>query len=454
MEFKKLSKMKKIFLYIIATALISTSCTKVFDVYPVASIADDQAINDKSSVEHALAGTYNALQQGGMYGMDFAIVGDLAADNLKWSGTSQDYGQIEDKPIPADNSIVEGMWASAYDGINRANNILNKLPEIGGIPESEFNQFKGEALFIRSLLYYNLTMYFGNVPLRLEPTSNLDNIDMAPSSRIQVLEQIILDLNIARDLLGSSKSPGRVNTYAASGLLAKANLTLFHINSDDANAEAAVTEATRVIEEGGYILETEYSNLFGITPVSTESIFEVVYDLQNFNRLAQYFFSRALIGRYEISPKQSFIDSFEEGDLRLSGSIRYDDDMLPYGAKYVDVAGGTDRVYVLRLADILLIRAEANAYMNAPEEVIKADINEVRNRAGLEDTQVSGIPQLNLAIESERNHELAFEGHRYIDLVRTKRAVSVLNIEEKYTLFPIPLSEVQTNNLMKQNIGY
>ncbi len=446
--------MKKTFLYIIALALISTSCTKVFDVYPVASIADDQAINDKSGVEHALAGTYNALQQGGMYGMDFAIVGDLAADNLKWSGTSQDYGQVEDKPIPADNSIVEGMWASAYDGINRANNILNKLPGIDGIPESEFNQFKGEALFIRSLLYYNLTMYFGNIPLRLEPTSNLDNIDIAPSSRVQVLEQIIQDLNIARDLLGSSKSPGRVNTYAASGLLAKANLTLYHINSDDANAEAAVTEATRVIEEGGYILETEYSNLFGTTPVSTESIFEVVYDLQNFNRLAQYFFSRALIGRYEISPKQSFIDSFEEGDLRLSGSIRYDDDLLPYGAKYVDVAGGTDRVYVLRLADILLIRAEANAYRNAPEEEIKADINEVRFRAGLEDTQVSGIPQLKLAIELERNHELAFEGHRYIDLVRTKRAVSVLNIEEKYTLFPIPLSEVQTNNLMNQNIGY
>lgn len=446
--------MKKKLIYILVVGLMAASCTKIFDVYPTASIADDEAIKDKSGVQHALAGTYNALQQGGMYGMDFPILGDLAADNLKWSGTSQDYGQIEEKPIPADNSIVEGLWASAYDGINRANNIIIKLPSIEGLNLDELNQFMGEALFIRSLLYYNLTMYFGNVPLKLEPTNNLDKIDVAPTQRLDVLQQIAVDLTLAKDYLSAAKVPGRANTYSASALLAKVRLTQFHFTGEKSYTLAAKDEASRVITQGGYELEPEYANLFGPTSTSAESVFEVVYDLQNFNRLAQYFFSRALIGRYEISPKQSFIDSFEPGDVRLTGSIWYDEANLPYGAKYVDVAGGTDRVYVLRLADLYLIRAEANAYGDGSEEDIIADIDAVRTRAGLPATTASGKEQLKLAIEKERNHELAFEGHRWIDLVRTKRAAGVLGIDPKYTLFPIPLSEVQTNNNMTQNIGY
>lgn len=444
----------KVIYLLVAGLMVAASCTKIFDVYPTASIADDQAIKDKSGVQHALAGTYNALQQGGMYGMDFPILGDLAADNLKWSGTSQDYGQIEEKPIPADNSIVEGLWASAYDGINRANNIIVKLPSVEGLTAEDLNQFRGEALFIRSLLYYNITMYFGKVPLKLEPTSNLDKVDVAPAQREEVLEQIASDLILAKDYLSTANVAGRANTYSASALLAKIKLTQYHLFSDNADAVAAIAEANRVINEGGYALEPEFGNLFGPSPLSAESIFEVVYDLQNFNRLAQYFFSRALIGRYEISPKQSFIDSFEPGDLRLPGSIRYDDAMLPYGAKYVDVAGGADKVYVLRLADIYLIRAEAKAYTNASEEEIKADIDAVRTRAGLAGTTASGMEQLKKAIENERNHELAFEGHRWIDLVRTGRAIAVLGIDAKYTLLPIPLSEMQTNNNMTQNTGY
>lgn len=109
--------MKKNILFIAAVALMLASCSKVFDVNPTASISSDLAISDKSGVEHALTGTYNALQAVGLYGRNYLIIGDLAADNLTWTGTSQDYGQIEHKPVPADNSIVDGFWAAAYDGI-------------------------------------------------------------------------------------------------------------------------------------------------------------------------------------------------------------------------------------------------------------------------------------------------------------------------------------------------
>ena len=194
------------------------SCSKVFDVNPTASISSDLAISDKSGVEHALTGTYNALQAVGLYGRNYLIIGDLAADNLTWTGTSQDYGQIEHKPVPADNSIVDGFWAAAYDGINRANNILYKLPSISGLTQQEYNQFEGEALFIRALLYYDLVSYFGGVPLKLEPTLDLNNINSSRNTAADVFDQIISDLNNARTKLSPTRIAGRASSFSASSV--------------------------------------------------------------------------------------------------------------------------------------------------------------------------------------------------------------------------------------------
>jgi hypothetical protein len=109
---------------------------------------------------------------------------------------------------------------------------------------------------------------------------------------------------------------------------------------------------------------------------------------------------------------------------------------------------------VLRLAEMYLIKAEALAYTNGNIDEIKANIDVVRNRAGLTGTIASTIDDLKLAIENERRYEFAFEGQRWHDLVRTKRATTVLGIDLKHTLFPIPLSEMQTNKKMTQNDGY
>lgn len=445
--------MKKKLIYTLAITFFLASCSKVFEVNPTASISSDIAISDKAGVEHALVGTYNALQAVGLYGRNYLIISDLAADNLTWTGTSQDYGQIENKPIPSDNSIVDGFWAASYDGINRANNILFKLPSIGGLTDEEFNQFEGEALFIRSLLYYNLVSYFGGVPLKLEPTQNLDNINAERNSAVQIYDQIINDLTIAKTQLSGAKVAGKASSYAASALLAKVCLAKYYLTNDPSAAAQAIEEAGKVISDGGYSLSGTFAELFAAA-VSPESVFEVVYDLQNFNRLAQYYYPRSLLGRYEVAPKTEFLQSFEAGDTRLTATVAYDDKNMPYGIKYNDVSGGTDKVYVIRLADVYLTHAEALACSNGSIDAIQADINLVRNRAGLSNTTSSTIADLKLAIENERRHEFAFEGHRWIDLVRTGRAASLLGIDDKYTLFPIPLSEMQTNKNMTQNPGY
>jgi hypothetical protein len=303
------------------------------------------------------------------------------------------------------------------------------------------------------MLHYYLVTYFGGVPIQTLPTLDLSKIDIARNTVAEVYTQVISDLTSAKAKLSTTKVKGRVNSYAASALLAKVYLTKFQMLGDQPSAGLAITEASRVITDGGYSLVTDYGSMFTPTINTSESIFEVVFDAQNFTRLAQYFYSRDLSGRYEVAPEAELIESYESNDSRKPQTIAYLGTQ-PYGYKYKDVSGGTDHVYVFRLAEMYLVRAEALAYSIGAVASIQADINAIRNRAGLANTTAATIPDLKLAVENECRHEFAFEGHRWPDLVRTKRAVPILGIDEKYTLFPIPLSEKQTNSLMEQNPGY
>ncbi|HNS17003.1 MAG TPA: RagB/SusD family nutrient uptake outer membrane protein [Bacteroidales bacterium] len=445
--------MKKITYFLIAGALVLGSCNDLLDIEPTDAISDTEAIKDKTGVNRAVTGAYNALQQTGSYGRYLVIVEDLAADNLKWSGTTQSYGQIDNNQIPADNTLVDGIWSSAYDCINRVNNVIYRIPDIGDLTPAERDTYEGEALFLRALCHFNLVSLFGGVPLKTLPTLDLATINQARNPVDEVYAQIIDDLLQAELKLPSSSTPGRASSFSAAALLARVYLTQLHLKNDPALAQLAVAKAEKVINEGGYALAPAFGDLF--TGNATESIFEVIFDAQNRNVLAQYFYPRSLLGRYEVSPQTEFLNSWEADDtLRFNATIAYDPDHLPYGYKYRDVTAGTDRVYVLRLAEMYLIRAEALAFSNGNIQTIQNDINVIRARAGLPPTVAEDHNALKLAIQYERRHELAFECLRWSDLVRTKTATVILGIDEKFTLFPIPLSEMQTNTDMNQNPGY
>lgn len=446
--------MKKITYLLIPVVLTFCACTDFLDIEPHQSISDTEAIKDKAGVDHAITGAYSALHMTGLYGRYQVIVQDLAADNLKWTGTSQDYGQIDNNVIPADNGLVDGIWAANYECINRVNNVLYRLPSISDLTPQERDGYEGEALFLRGLCHFNLLGYFGGIPLKTQPTLDLNNIDQARNTVGEVYTQIIEDLLAAEGKLPSTSPLGRAISFSATALLAKVYLSEYHFNNNPDAAAQAIAKAGKVISEGGYSLAPNFGDLF--MGNSTESIFEVVFDVQNRNVLAQYFFPRSLTGRYEVAPTSEFVESWVPGDsARFRATIAFDSATAqPYGFKYRDVAGGTDRVYVLRLAEMYLIRAEALAWSNGQIEAIQNDINVIRNRAGLPPTEAADYNALKLAVQHERRFELAFECQRWADLVRTKTATLVLGIDEDYTLFPIPLSEMQTNNNMKQNPGY
>lgn len=444
--------MKKIVYIFIALALTTLSCKKMLDIQPTDSISSEQAINDAAGVQKAITGAYYSLHDAGNYGRNMVIVEDLAADNLSWTGTMRDYLQIDENLIAADNGITDGIWTSNYDCINRVNNVLYR---IDGISMSDDNRdlYTGDALFLRALSHFNLVNYFGGIPIKTMPTLDLSTINQARNSVADVYSQIIADLTTAEQLLPPTRPLGWASSFSAKALLARVYLTKYHLTGDVATAALAITKAGEVISDGGFIMAPTFADLYNGN--TTESIFEVVFDAQNSNRLAQYFFPVSLTGRYEVSPSPAFVEGFRATDtVRFLSSVAFDSKNLPYGIKYKDYTSGTDRVYVLRLAEMYLIRAEARAYTNGNIEAIRDDIDVVRTRAGLDPTTAADYPELKLVIENERRHEFAFESQRWSDLVRTKRAATVLGIDPKYTLFPIPLSELQTNNLMTQNPGY
>lgn len=431
--------------------LIALSCD-VLDVEPQSSIDADKAFQNKKDIEKGIIGAYSYFSSLSYYGRSYAIFPDLAADNLSHpiAATASEYSEIDNNNILPENGSVSGMWSVMYAGINVTNNVISKVPGIAGMTDEERNKALGELYFIRALNHFNLLNYFGAVPVITTPTVGVGNLDKPRNAVQDVYNQIISDLLFAADHLSVSGNKTRTSKYAAKALLARVYL----YKGDYINAQSLATE---VIEGGGYTLLGNYADVFA-SDESSESIFEIYFSQIERNRIAEYNFPKSLNGRSEVEPDSSLLSAYETGDKRYGASIAFEGTSA-YAIKYDDLSLGADNFIVLRLSEMYLIRAEAEANKTTPNVgQIQSDINKIRNRASLPSTAETSVPQLLKIIEKERRVEFAFEGHRWFDLVRTGRAIAVLpNVKSiNQTLFPIPTDEIQTNNDpgMTQNPGY
>lgn len=441
--------MKKILL-ILTICLTAFSCD-VLDVKPQSSIPADKAFQDKAGIEKGILGAYSAFQSLSYYGRSYITLSDLAADNLSHpdDATATEYAEVDNNAILPENGSVGGIWAIIYDGINVANNVIEKVPGIEGMSEEEKNAALGELYFIRALDHFNLLNYFGAIPLKLSPTVGVNDLDVPRDPVDAVYDQIIEDLLFAGEHMPAGGNKVRASKYAAKALLAR--VYLYH-----GDYSGAADMATEVIENGGYSLMADYADIF-TQEQNQESIFEIDFSEVDRNRIAEYNFPKSLNGRREVQPAESLLNAYENGDDRFEASIAFDSE-LAYAIKYDDLSQGSDNVYVLRLADMYLIRAEALARSNGDMQAIRDDINMIRNRANLPSVGADTYEELLDIIEKERRVEFAFEGLRWFDLVRTGRAVDVLPhvTNPNQTLFPIPLDEIQSNSSpgMVQNPGY
>jgi len=431
-----------------AVALLAAACDSPLDINPRDSIDADGALSDGTAIELAVRGTYRSLQQGALYSREMTIFPELYADNLVWTGTYQTDAEVANRQISTSNTAILDAWRRSYQGINQANNVLASIPGASNLSAANASRFRGDALFLRALNYFNLVRYFGGVPIVTEPSRQVtEESAMSRSPIAAVYTQIKQDLTEAATLLPAEGSPGFATRSAANALLAKVHLEMGEWGP-------ARDRATDVIAGGRYTLAPTYRSIF-TTKNSAESIFELQYSVNNQNSLAFWYFPQALGGRRGIAPSPGLNQAFEAGDTRKEAQIGVDGSAL-YGIKYFRIGNSDDNVVIVRLADMFLTRAEANVRLQADPAVVRADIDTVRGRAGLGSlgADVDTTDELISAILQERRVEFAMEGHRFFDLRRTGKATTVLGIPETRLLFPIPQAERDVNTKLDQNDGY
>jgi hypothetical protein len=445
------------------------ACDATLNVQPTEEVSDENAIVDAVSARSALAGAYDALQEDYYYAEPMITMNELSSDNAIHTGTFTSYVEADDNLMIATNDHAEGYWEDLYLAINRANVLIQKVPDVAGLSQAEKDQIVGEALFLRALHYHNLVKVYAGVPLRLTPVVTIDEASNVTRATVaEVYTQILADLTEAEALMSSvddtrTGSIGGVRALRARVLLYRASPGPTGVNNA---AWAAVEAAASAVINmtSSYDLASDYSDLFSPTGGNTpEDIFRVRFTDQDANSIGFYFTVKSLGGRYEVGPSTDIRGAYETGDERRAWSISVDPIRATrfYVSKYPTVAG-TEHPHVIRLAEMYLIRAEARAMQGTDLAGAVADYNLLRVRAGLA-PHVLGVDvaltqaAVLAAVRKERRLELAFEGDRWPDLVRSNLAVSVMGLQDRpyQVLYPIPQSERDvTTPPLQQNPGY
>jgi len=433
-------------------SLLLFSCKKFLDVQPKTAVSDELTISDKTSAQTALNGTYNALGSSDYYGVAFPMIGYASGDNAEYIGTLVYNKQFTMHSVRSDNQTISSAWIAIYNTINRANHLIAKVPNIKDplLTDAERNRLLGEALFIRALAYFDVARVWGGAPLVLTPTLSVSDKKGVKRSDVNALyEQVLADLTAAEPLL-----PLTTDRFHATRKTVWALLSRYHLYRK--NWQEAASYADKLIADTDYELVYPYSAFFAGGAVGTkESVFEIKYSTVFLNPNRDDWQPATSGGGRRIIPTDAFIqlaNNTDKGGGRAA-LLGKTSTGLWYGNLYYR-SPATDPSYIFRIAEIYLIRAEARAQLQQLSGALE-DLNRVRKRADLEDSQASGQQAVLLAIEEENRLEFGLEPHRWFDLVRTGRATAVLNFTDtQKLLLPIPVNEIIIDDALEQNPGY
>lgn len=459
---------KFILISIVANSLLLASCKKFIDVgAPNSQLVTSTVYNNDATLKSALAGLFSQMANETTTNLQFnlSFVTGNSADEMKFYIPSETYDGFLTNTVFDDNGTVQGMWNSAYALIYKANLIIEGVQSSNeGLTAAMKTEAIAEAKFVRAYYYFYLTNLWGDVPLALSTNVAVNNT-LSRSPQVQVYKQIIQDLTDAREGLQADYSYGggeriKPNKYAASALLARVYL----YTGDYANAQANASNVINYTALYNMLTTTGLSGLF--VKNNTEAIFQLnSAGFVGFTQEGQtYAQGSTQVPMYQIS--NYLQNAFETSDKRFTSWVAkstYQGVDYYYPAKYKQKVQNTtalaEYATYLRLGEQYLIRAEAKVMQDDLNGAI-ADINVIRNRAGLTNTSAATKPAIILAIEQERRIELFGEcGHRWNDLRRTGRANTVLGAikptwKADAALYPIPRSERLNNSNLSQNKGY
>lgn len=476
--------MKTIKYIFIILAILAVACDSLFeDIDPTSNVSSTVIFEDVNGAQNALLGAYAALQSVNYYGRGMVAGPDAMADNIR--SPLQTSGRLLNQSINFPKAHIE-IWNAGYNAINVLNNVIANIDNVpdGG---SDINRIKGEALALRGLVYHDLIKVYGRnprflngfdagVPLVLDPFTGGD-VKPVRASVNSIYDQITTDLSQAIPLLDNSTltaGSGTLSQAAAKAILSR--VQLYRGNWQD-----AANLSNEVINDVPFGLAPGenasgnpiYQNVFAQT---AETIFQV-----SFGPTESLGINSAINIYYVLTPngqgfgdgvlRQNLIDLFDtNNDLRWKSIVVEDPDrggeQVFYNLKFNGWHGqNVDHIPVVRLAEMYLIRAEANfenssSVGNSP----LADINVIRNRAGL--ANFVGTLTVNDILD-ERRLELAFEGHRFFDLKRRGSdifkgnpnttdctAECVIPTEDFRVVNDIDQSELDVNENLIQNPGY
>lgn len=480
---------------LIAIALLGfsfSSCSDFLEQNPQTDLSENDFYKTADDILSAVNGVYSSLQEGDIYG-NWYVFGEIPSDNTRnqLSGSVTTQNEFDQFYIDTQNSMIANFWKAAYKVINRTNTILGRIDGIE-INTELANRYKLECKFIRALMYFNLVRVYGDVPLVLKEISISESYDILREPKENVYNQIIADLKEAQDLpvSYSTAEDGRATQGAAKALLANVYMTLHKY----AEAETILAE---IINSGQYsLLENTpgslnidgYKNVFSpVNHNSKEGIFEIQFLKGGYGEGSNYAnnFAPENSGTNVVAvggtggnniPEMDIYNAYEEGDLRrdFSMSLGYYDNRKNnewvesrYVCKFMDVPyqnnDASNNYPVIRYADVILMYAEALNQNGKTAEACKY-LNMTRRRGfGYQTTETSPVDlqttdkaQFALMVEQERRVELAFENHRWFDLIRTGRAVEVMrskgfSLNETNLICPIPQKQIDVNPKLTQN---
>lgn len=452
-----------------------SACSDELNLAPITDRATNSFYSSEAEIESAITGVYAQLQNNGLYGLDLIGLGEISAEDSFEEIAANDggrFGQLDDFSTNAGNDLVGDIWRESYEGIQRTNIVLNRIPDIEYADSDLKEQRISEVKFIRALLYFNLVRLYGDVPLVLEETLNPSGFfGQGRTAQAQVYEQIEMDLNDAIRNLPLDKESGRPAQGAAQALLANVLMTR-------GNYADAVPNLMAVVNSQVYDLAATTADIFG---EANEGNSEILFEIQFASGINGNSEGSSAASQFRPSgttanakghnlPSSAFVAMYEDNDSRRNDYVGIDVNANPFyfSAKYEVSATGPDDsgtdYYVIRYADVLLKYAEALNETNQTSDAATY-LNMVRNRAGLGNTNANSQEEMRAAIEMERRLEFIGEGHRWFDLKRTGSAVSTMNnwfsdqsinvsISENNLFLPIPQSQIDTDPAITQNDGY
>lgn len=512
--------MKKInqFLVAVCSLGILFSCSDQLDLQPLDRLTTDTFYKTRADFDGAIFASYSSIQdfwgtstetlseRGEFWKISVAITDDISANEATADQITRDVDQLL---IRASDRPYAAVYSQIYEGIYRANLVLERLDAENDLTDEDKTVLAAEAKFLRAWFHFQAMKLFGTPPLALEIIPGINDQALPNASRDELFTAILADFAAAEAGLPDvwdSGNTGRATSWAATSYIGKVNVW-------KEDWPAAITALGNVVNNGPYMLMPNYDDNFNFdTENNAESIFEIQFggpfsddniwvfddthseDFKASQGIARSYYwdagGNGVPGGKNgwFAPTQDLLSSYEPGDLRLPFVLYQDGDMyysydgggqieLPYDPTWSST-GLTSSKYQgahntvpgnrspngqsefnnerwFRFAELKLLYAEALIEGGGDLGVAEQQINDVRNRAGLGD--LAPGTDLLTAMRQEKRVELAMEPHRWFDITRWGIGSQIFGADwnDRLNVFPFPLTEIErSNGLLQQNSGY